>query len=427
MAIAPGGGISKAEAKAATAAAAKAKAKKAAQGVAYYTPEGELGGYYGTNNAGSPKADKIMSDTNQLISNAESATKAADDAAAAALATESSDPNAGRKYEVNRKVNEDGSVTIFWSDKTSETIGGPIAGSTGGTSDEPKRTLAKDTFKNTLALLFGAEEASKPWVDGLYKSAEGFYISGSTIEEAVNLSIRDVRNNKDMAEFVKRFSPIYALSDRLAAGEAVSVPTVAELFTTEAAIGDAMRAVNLPEFASQSFIAEVLSMGKSYDDVINLVDNVFNVIEDTPEALRKDMDALLGLGVDRTSIAKAMLLGDRGAQELQTQIKNISVFSAAKTQGVNIGMDTASDIAKSGYNYQQSLTGFGQVKSLDTQGQRLAAYSKTSLGAMDATNAVFNKNQAALDTFEKLSEEEKARYKGRSGASSGALSSENSY
>jgi hypothetical protein len=230
-----------------------------------------------------------------------------------------------------------------------------------------------------------------------------------------------------MAEFTKRFKPIYALTDRLAAGEAVNVPTVAELFTTEAAIGDAFRSVNLPVFATQEFIGEVLSMGKSYDDVINLVDNVFNVIEDTPAALRKDMDALLGLGVDRTSIAKAMLLGDRGVKELQTQIKNISVFSAAKTQGVNIGMDTASDIAKSGYDYQQSLTGFGQVKSLDTQGQRLAAISKTSLGAMDATNAVFNKNQAALDTFEKLSEEEKARYKGRSGASSGALSSENSY
>jgi hypothetical protein len=83
-------------------------------------------------------------------------------------------------------------------------------------------------------------------------------------------------------------------------------------------------------------------------------------IDNAPEQLKKDLQAVAP-GIDRTSIAKALLLGKRGADALQKQIKEVSVLSAAKSQGINIQDTLAADIAARGVDYGTALTNFGTV------------------------------------------------------------------
>jgi hypothetical protein len=290
----------------------------------------------------------------------------------------------------------------------------------GGMAADGTKTLALDTFKNTLALLFGAKEASQPWVTALYTSASKFYNSGSTIDESINLSLQDVRYNKDLKPFTDRFNGIYALTDRLAKGEAIEVPTVAEYFKTESDMGDVLRTAGMGELATQDFLGGIIGLGKSLLEVTNLINDTFNRIDNAPSALKADLQAAFP-GADRTSIAKAMLLGDKGAAELTKKVKAISVQSAAKTQGVTISDLTSQDIAAQGYDYNKSLTGFATVKQTAERGATLGRMSGIDLTQQEAIASAFGSNAAADEKIRKITEEEKNRF----GATSGRLASQN--
>ena len=290
----------------------------------------------------------------------------------------------------------------------------------GGTDKLNERTLAKDTFKNTLALFFGPAEISKSWVDGVYKSISGFYKTGSTIAEALNLAVQDVRTNPDLADFTKRFKGVYALTDRLAAGEAIDVPTIAEYFKSESDIGDILRNTGLGELATQDFIGDVLGRGKSVLEVGNLINQTFNSIDNAPKEL-KDTLATYFPSVDRTSLAQAMLTGTAGAAELDRKIKGISVLSAAGTQGVKIGMEDATNIASMGYDYNQSLQGFGTVKQLG-RATELGAIGNIDITQQEIQSSVFGQNQAAKDKLARIKAAEEARMSGSSGNAPGAFS-----
>ena len=286
-------------------------------------------------------------------------------------------------------------------------------GSSGMAAGET-RTLALDTFKNTLSLLFGPAEVSKPWVNALYTVANNFYISGSTIPEATNLALQDIRYNKDLKAFTDRFNGIYALTDRLAKGEAIEVPTIAEYFKTESDMGDILRTAGMGELATQDFLGGIIGLGKSVLEVTNLITDTFDRIDNAPSALKADLQAAFP-GADRTSIAKAMLLGDKGAAELTKKVKAISVQSAAKTQGVTIDTLTSEDIAAQGYDYNKSLTNFATVKQTAERGATLGRMSGIDLTQQEAIASAFGSNAAADEKIRRIAEEEKNRFAQTSG------------
>jgi hypothetical protein len=276
------------------------------------------------------------------------------------------------------------------------------------------RSLAKDTFKNTLALFFGVKEMSQPWADALYNSVKEFYNSGSTIDESLNLSLQDVRTNPALKPFTDRFKGIYALQDRLVKGEAIEVPTIAEYFKSESDMGNVLRQAGMGDLATQDFLGGVLGLGKSVLEVTNLINDTFNSIDNAPAALKKDLESYLNLGVTRTDIAKALLTGAEGAKALNKKIEGISTLSAAKSQNVTIDMATAADIAARGYDYNKSLAGFADVKRLE-RGQMLGMMSGIGFTQKDAIAAQFESNYAAQDKIAKIGEEEINRFSGRSG------------
>lgn len=276
------------------------------------------------------------------------------------------------------------------------------------------RTLAKDTFKNTLALFFGTQEMSKGWADALYGYVSGFYNTGSTIDEALNLSLQEARTNPVLKPFTDRFKGVYALQDRLAKGEAIEVPTIAEFFKSESAMGDVLRQAGMGELATQEFLGNVLGMGKSVLEVTNLINDTFYSIDNAPAALKKDIEDIMGLGVSRTDIAKALLTGKEGAAELNKKISGVRVLSAAKSQGITIDRAIASDIAARGFDYNESLAGFGTVKRLE-RGQMLGQISGVDFTQQEAIASTFENNVQAQEKINKISELEAGRFSARPG------------
>jgi hypothetical protein len=298
--------------------------------------------------------------------------------------------------------------TVTYSDKSSEFIQNPDYG------QEETRTLARDTFKNTLALIMGDTEAGQPWINELYDLMQGFVNTGSTIEEAQNLALREAKKLGKASKFVQRFDAIFKLQDRLNAGEAVQVPTIADYVRSEQKLGDVFRAVGLGELATQDIAKKILGdANKSVEEATALISDVFNSIDNAPDTLKNDLKTYFP-GVDRTSIAKAILLGKEGAVELTKKVRGIEQLSAAKSQGVTIDLATGTNLALGGADYGTSLDRFGTVKRLE-RGQMLGKMSNIDLTQQETIDATFSQNVKAQDKINKIAEEEMNRFSGRSG------------
>ena len=375
------------------------------------------------------EADRAAAEAGRTKAIEDKAVQTANAAEAARLAAL---PKAGTviRYEAGSSdatripIYADGTGGEFSGD---ESINPVMAGSTGSsvsaTGVVSERTLAKDTFANTLALLVGAKEATQPWVNEIYNLTSGFYNTGSTIDEALNLSLYDAKQKGLAPQFTKRFKGVFDLQDKLQKGEAVSVPTIAEFVKSEAAIGDTLRTAGLGDIATQDFIGTVIGAGNSVLDVGNLISSTFATIDNAPAALRKTLDTYFP-SVDRVSLAKALLTGTKGYQELDKQIKGISVLSAAGSQGISTDLATANDLAARGVDYGTALTGFGQVKELQ-RADTLAKMQGYDFTQQEAIGYTFEQNQATKDKLEKIKAAEIGKFQGQSGLSASALRGQN--
>jgi hypothetical protein len=346
--------------------------------------------------------------------------------------TTATTPTTVTKTVTSSTKNADGTSTVTYSDGTTAILPAgtptPVVNSTvpitvvpgpTGTSTTSDRMLASDTFANTFALAFGSKEASQPYVKILYDLVSGFYKSGSSIDEALNLAIRQAREEKKIPEFTKRFKGIFALEDRLRAGEAVTVPTIAEYIQSEAKVGELLQQAGMADLATQDFIGDAFAKGKSVAEITRILSGAFNTIDNAPAYLKNELSAKFPT-VTRSGLAKALIAGDIGAQALEKEIKNISVMSAGKFQGVTPTAKTAENLANLGYDFASSLSGFGEVARGTPTMQKLQEISsRTAANALDIqeglTSAIFEKNIKEQEKMRIEAEKEAARFGAKAG------------
>lgn len=298
--------------------------------------------------------------------------------------------------------------------------------------EAPVRTLAIDVFRQTLGMFFGETEMQKPWVNELYSSVSKFYKSGSTADESFNLAVLDVQKNPNMTEFTKRFKGIYALQEMKQKGQAVTVPTVAEYFATEAKMGDILKQSSLGELANEDFLGDVLAKGVSATEFANRISAIFDRIDNAPKET-KDTISRFFPSVDRVSLAKAIALGDKGAKELQSKVAGYEVLSAAEQQGLGasatnpFGVTEASayQYALSGETFDTALTKFGTVAAaLPTVNKLTQIYGQETIGQAGLESAIFGKSAADIKRLEDIAKKEEASFSGRSGVSQVSLASQ---
>jgi hypothetical protein len=295
-----------------------------------------------------------------------------------------------------------------------------IPGSTGGTTLAPERMLASDTFRNTFALAFGKEEAAKGYVGDLYKLVSGFYKTGSTVDESINLAVRQARVDKTIPEFTKRFEGLFMLDDMLAAGKLVDVPTVAEFIQSENEAAQLLREAGMPDLATSDFVGkEVLGRGKSVAEVGRILNNAFYAIDNAP-AEAKAVLAENYPTATRSGLAAALIAGEKGAAQLQKEIAGYSIVGAARAQGITTNLAKGMDYAAQGYNFATAKVGFGQVAAATDAYQKIKEIEgqvpvKTAQVQEELQKAILDKDVAEQEKFRKAAEREAARYSGRSG------------
>jgi len=314
---------------------------------------------------------------------------------------------------------EDGK-NYSWNDDKGWTLIEVVPGPTGGTVTAPERMLASDTFKNTFALTFGAEEASKPYVGVLYKLVSGFYKTGSTVDESINFAVRQARVDKTIPEFTKRFEGLFALDDMLAAGKLVDVPTVSEFIASENEAATLLREAGMPDLANSEFIGtQVLGKGKSVAEIGRILNNAFYAIDNAPAEAKKVLAENYPTAT-RSGLAAALIGGEKGAAQLQKEISGYNIVAAARVQGVTTDLAKGIDLAAQGYNYSTALTDFGKVAAATGAYQKIRemegnASVKTSEVQDALQKAILEKNFTEQEKLRLAAEREAARFASKPG------------
>jgi hypothetical protein len=286
-------------------------------------------------------------------------------------------------------------------------------------------TLAKDTFRNTLALFFGAGEVGKGWVDQLYNVVSKYYKTGSSIDESLNLALQDARNNPALSEFTRRFKGIYALQDLRQAGKPVTVPTIAEYVTSQAALADYLVGSGLSTLATEDFTGDILGKGISVSTATDRLAKVFDRIDKAPKAIKDTLSRYFPT-VDRGTLAKTLLLGEKGTKQLADELAGYEVLSAAEQQGIaatgagaragGVTEQRAQEYSRMGYTYPDILPEFGKIAQATPTVSKLAGISKRAdIGQIGVEEAVLMKSAKQVQELEKLSKEEEARFAGKAG------------
>lgn len=281
--------------------------------------------------------------------------------------------------------------------------------------------LARDFFINTLALLMGSrEEASKPYVSELYRLVSGFYKDGASIQDSINLALYQAQQEKSIPEFTNRFSGIFALQERRLKGEAIDVPTIAEYIRSQQRLGDILRRSALGDLANEIFLNTVMATGKSVDESVEIITDVFDLIDNAPAPVKQQI-AKTYPTVTRAQLATALLTGPEGVKKLQRTVKEAGVIAAGSMQGINVSEALASDLVSKGQTFQTAGAGFGRVAQILPEAQRLTSFETGITPSLaytteQAVAATFDQNAIELQRLADLAEREGARFSKRTGA-----------
>ena len=297
-------------------------------------------------------------------------------------------------------------------------VGSPLGGA-GGAMNPAGKTLAQDAFINTFKTIVGQTEGSKAYVGELYKYISKFWKSGSTIDEAINLALRDAKNDKAIPEFTNRFAAIFKLEDMKAAGKIVNIPTIAEYVASEEKLADVLTKSNLADLANQAFISTVLSTGKSVSETTDIIANVFDSIDNAPAEWKAQVAKAIPFA-DRASLAKAILTGPEGVKQLERTVATAGVQAAAGMQGLTLGAQAAGELVSKGQTYGTSMGTFGKVARILPEAQKLTSIEtgiapEKAYTQQQAISATFDQSAAELKKLEDLARREEARFLTRSG------------
>jgi len=285
-------------------------------------------------------------------------------------------------------------------------------------------TLARDVFKNTLATFFGQAELTKPWMDALYDVVSKFYKGGSDIETSINLSLQDARNNPALKPFTDRFKGIYALQDLRQQGKPITVPTVREYVSSQATMADTFREAGLGDLATEEFTGDLIGKGLSVSTVADRIAKAFYRIDQAPKIIKDTLSRYFPT-VDRTTLARTLLTGAKGTEELVDELAQYEVLAAAEAQRVGIPLERAREYARAGGTFGGLLPKFGQVRAVTPEVSKLAGISRRAdIGQEGVEQAIISGLAQPMEEIQQLGEEELSRFSGRAGIAQGGLASQ---
>jgi hypothetical protein len=320
------------------------------------------------------------------------------------------------RTETGRVTNADGSITITYSDGTSETQNGGNR-----TLPDPYAATQEANRRSAFALL--EKEFTDNNLTTLVPEIKRFMTEGYGAEEASLL-----------------LPTTEAYKTRFAGNEGrkklgLSTYTPGQYLAAEQTYRDLFSQYNLGELANQNTYTALIGGAVSIDEAKARVDNVFSKIDNAPSELRAQLNNYLGAyGVgdptkQRSQIALALMQGPEGINQLDTSLRKAYIRTGAATSKVDVAEENISQLEKqlttAGLSTEQigtlSKQAYSNIAEVQPTAEKLAnIYGEdTSMLSSELQQEAFF--GLASQRRKKLQEREKATFGGQAGTSTVSL------
>ena len=267
---------------------------------------------------------------------------------------------------------------------------------------QERQQTARATLEALLRQFFFGSDAS--FVQNALNAAEGDIKLGLPTDVII-LKMQNYDDPNSL--FARRFSGNVKLRK-----EGIEPLSPAEYLEQESRYREVLSTRGLGELASRSTFADLIGNQVSPFELEDRVTKVFDVYDSADTALKSELQTTLRLDpvATRTSVAKALLLGDKGATELQRQVRTAEVGVEARTRGLDV--TAASELAGMGVTREQARAGFEQIALTQP---RLTQLSEFYTGATpDATGL---QQELEREQFQGMQSQRRRRLAGQEQAS----------
>lgn len=211
-----------------------------------------------------------------------------------------------------------------------------------------------DVFRNIISIAIGAN-SNEPWIRALYDVAKN-YLDDGTISPADPMLPDILLNDKNAPkEFKDRFKGIFALR----AKNARFIPSVADYIKAEKDFGIMFRNAGLRDLDNPDFFAQIVENEVDYETASNLINDVYQTINMADTALKNELRTFFP-NLAPNDLAKGLLLGKEGQEELALKISQAEIKSEATVRGIQSRLSIA-DLARRGLTRGQAAEGFESV------------------------------------------------------------------
>ena len=305
---------------------------------------------------------------------------------------------------VGKRVNADGSVTLTYSDKTEEVVGGPTS-------------IAKTQNKSAFDLI--TLELKNLGLESLIQPLANIFAEGIDDADSIRLALAGTEAYKT------RFK---ANEERIKAGLRSLSP--AEYIRLEDQYQEVMRNYGLPasyytkdatgkQVGFEKFISGDVSAVELEDRIATAQKRVINANPQVSEALKQFYP-----DITSGDILAYTLDPTKGLEDIKRKVTAAEIGGAALQSGLKTGMARAEELGKYGVDKAMATEGYSTIGAGLQRGSELASiYKQDPYTQTTAEEEVFRLSgaQEARRKRQKITGLEKATFGGQTGLTSGAL------
>jgi hypothetical protein len=282
---------------------------------------------------------------------------------------------------------------------------------------EETRIPAYEVFRQQFSNFFENIDSEAPWLLSLYNASQKYYNMGMTDADIPDVLLTD--ENAPQA-YKDRFAGIFKLKQRKAAGYNVAyIPNVADYATMSKSIKKQFQKYGLNDLGNDANIADIIGGDVDADEVEQRLSQAFYAIDNADEYLKSELKQNFPT-IGRTDLAKALLTGPDGAEELKKKIDIAGVRASASEFGLKNKID-AEELFKMGVERASARAGY-QKTATELSGLTQAAKQFGQTG-IDLESELEKQNvlQKTQQNVTSLRSQARAEFQGGTGASSTGL------
>jgi hypothetical protein len=202
------------------------------------------------------------------------------------------------------------------------------------------------------------------------------------------------------------------------ANAGLSMLSPAEYIQAEEQYNEILKRFNLGDLSTRDTFATLIGGQVSAAELTDRVVNVYDRVRNADPALRAEIDRVeaLGGGLTDADFAKALLMGNTGAEELKRKITTAEISAEARTR--NLGVERAEELQRLGVTRAQARAGFEQIALTQPRLTQLSEmYTRETPEVTDLQTELEREQFQGLSSERRrrLAEQETAAFMGSSG------------